>query len=176
MLRILYTVVSVTCTRKWTIPRAKDQYLCCCGMKRVFGCTKNRDKWLALSLHCFLWRAIVGRFTQDVLCVWASLSSAAARVFVIQLHSKMRYKKIRTGFRRWNESLFRKAGDDGTSVRRCDVIHRWSAGWDFFLWCLSFAAGLLVLCAIRWAMAVLLTACNINFLMWTNLIPIKPEQ
>ena len=62
--------------------------------KEINGC---RFHYTALCVG-----AIAVRFTQDILCVWASLSSGAARVFVIQLHSKMRYKKIRPGFRGWN--------------------------------------------------------------------------
>jgi len=39
-------VVFVICTYKEANhTAAKDEYLCSCGMKRVFGCTKNRDKW-----------------------------------------------------------------------------------------------------------------------------------
>ena len=159
LLRILYTVLFVTCTTKWTISRAKDEYLCCCGMKRSARRTEING-WRCHYI-AFCVRAIAGQFTQDILCVWASLNSGVAGVFVIQLHSKMRCKKIRPGFEGWNESLFRNAGDDGTSVRRSDVIHRRRACCFFFNVFCQLLPVCSLLCAIHWAVAVLLTVCSI---------------
>jgi len=138
-----YTVVFVTCRRKGTIPRRRTRTCAAVEWIESLGARRTEINGWRCHYIAFCVRAIARRFTQDILCVWASLSSGAARVFVIQLHSKMRYKKIRPGFRGRNESLFRKAVDDGTSVRRCDVIHRWRAGCVFFLCFLSVAASLL---------------------------------
>jgi len=172
------SVCGMYCTRKRTIPRRRTRTCAAVEWIESFGARRTEINGWRCHYIAFCVRAIARRFTQDILCVWASLSSGAARVFVIQLHSKMRYKKIRPGFRGRNESLFRKAGDDGTSVRLCDVIRRWRAGWGFFF--KIFFYQLLPVCsllyAIRWAVAVLLTVCNINFLTWINLIPIEPEQ